>query len=96
MHLYIIILVPVVQWIAHWTSNTKVLGSNPSWDDIVIYLNSFCMSWLDKKQFLWTEIEPMPHGWKPNIANIRHSGAVLHVEYTVCNELTNSDAIKSF
>ena len=25
--------VPVAQWIARWTSNPKVPGSNPGWDD---------------------------------------------------------------
>ena len=24
--------VPLAQWIAHWTSNPKVLGSTPRWD----------------------------------------------------------------
>ena len=62
MHWYKTILVPVAQWIACWTSNPKVLGSDPSWDDIVICLNIFYLAWLDKKQFLWPEIEPMPYG----------------------------------
>ena len=25
--------VPLAQWIARWTSNPKVLGSTPRWDD---------------------------------------------------------------
>ena len=29
---YIIITVPVAQWIARWTSNPKVVGSNPTGD----------------------------------------------------------------
>ena len=28
-----IMTVPVAQWIARWTSNPKVLGSTPRWDD---------------------------------------------------------------
>ena len=33
--------VPLAQWIARWTSNPKVLGSTPRWDD-----DFFLFSWL--------------------------------------------------
>ena len=38
--------VPLAQWIARWTSNPKVLGSTPRWDDAV-YIFLLFPSWLD-------------------------------------------------
>ena len=36
--------VPLAQWIARWTSNPKVLGSTPRWDDGFFLFP--CFSWL--------------------------------------------------
>ena len=30
-----LLLVPLAQWIARWTSNPKVLGSTPRWDALL-------------------------------------------------------------
>ena len=33
--------VPLAQWIARWTSNPKVLGSTPRWDDRFLHFVQF-------------------------------------------------------
>ena len=38
-----IIKVPLAQWIARWTSNPKVLGSTPRWDDLIIFWKMNCI-----------------------------------------------------
>ena len=38
-----IIKVPLAQWIARWTSNPKVLGLTPRWDDLIIFWKMNCI-----------------------------------------------------
>ena len=32
----IVLNVPIAQWIARWTSNPEVVGSNPTGDDVLL------------------------------------------------------------
>ena len=36
MQLFEMNIVPLAQWIARWTSNPKVLGSTPRWDENIL------------------------------------------------------------
>ena len=33
----IVVSVPLAQWLARWTSNPKVPGSNPGWDVVLLF-----------------------------------------------------------
>ena len=36
MQQMVVNVVPLAQWIARWTSNPKVLGSTPRWDENIL------------------------------------------------------------
>ena len=36
MQRMVVNVVPLAQWIARWTSNPKVLGSTPRWDENIL------------------------------------------------------------
>ena len=44
-------IVPLAQWIARWTSNPKVLGSTPRWDDTKLFCFIFIHEWSFEMSF---------------------------------------------